>query len=313
MSPEALQIIKELIEKVDKLLLERAAVREPEDQFVTTSAPITYLKVFPRPIEELFSIEEDLFRKHLKEEEQRNAKYADSEEGRNRPKWYSGRPSTGYNTDRLLSAPPYPGNSGAHGKSDQLIESNTKKFLDQERMDTLITSKMPQKRFRVHKLFRGRQHAVNQDSTFRKSAPAHNTEAAVPKTTTNNRLQNTIKSPSSGAPRDVPLGVEKTHGQHAGQDHGGEGAQDPFQGSEPEKNGLRGEPNKSFCSEVRRGSRRANFFGIPPVIDASSTLQQAEDQHRCPPDPEGKFLVALGEESHRESPNKEYGSSTTSS
>ncbi|OMJ15144.1 hypothetical protein AYI69_g8301, partial [Smittium culicis] len=89
MSDETLQKIEELTEKVNQLLLARAtapvpapvpapvavAVTETEDEFITTRAPTTDLKVYPKLIEALPSIEEEFYRTPMTEEERRDAIY----------------------------------------------------------------------------------------------------------------------------------------------------------------------------------------------------------------------------------------------
>ncbi|PVU91426.1 hypothetical protein BB561_004390, partial [Smittium simulii] len=74
--------IEELTEKVSQLLLARETVPapitvpEPEDEFITTRAPASKLKIYPMLKDALPSIEEDFFRIQLTEEERKDAIYS---------------------------------------------------------------------------------------------------------------------------------------------------------------------------------------------------------------------------------------------
>ncbi|PVU92529.1 hypothetical protein BB561_003768 [Smittium simulii] len=67
MNEATLQRIEELTEKVNQLLLARETVpapitvTEPEDEFITTRAPASELKIYPMLKDALPSIEEDFF------------------------------------------------------------------------------------------------------------------------------------------------------------------------------------------------------------------------------------------------------------
>ncbi|OLY84610.1 hypothetical protein AYI68_g1225 [Smittium mucronatum] len=189
------------------------------------------------------------------------------------------------------------------GKPDNLIKSDTKSLMNLAILDALIANKKPEKRYRMLKTFLGHQKAGTQDSNISKSAPAHNNETAITTTATNNHPQS---SNFRGRRRD--------HGR------GSQGS-DPVQGSEPEKNGFRGEPKMYFCSEgvsvegrrtitTKRLSRvyeKADgkiYLVGPPAIDALSAAQQAEDQPRGLPDPDRRGLVVFGEERNQGSPKK---------
>ncbi|PVU86248.1 hypothetical protein BB561_006769 [Smittium simulii] len=82
MNEATLQRIEELTEKVNQLLLARETVpapitvTEPEDEFITTRAPASELKIYPMLKDALPSIEEDFFRIQLTEEEQKDAIYS---------------------------------------------------------------------------------------------------------------------------------------------------------------------------------------------------------------------------------------------
>ncbi|PVU93759.1 hypothetical protein BB561_003059 [Smittium simulii] len=82
MNEATLQRIEELTEKVNQLLLARetvpapVTVPEPEDEFITTRAPASELKIYPMLKDALPSIEEDFFRIQLTEEERKNAIYS---------------------------------------------------------------------------------------------------------------------------------------------------------------------------------------------------------------------------------------------
>ncbi|OMJ10597.1 hypothetical protein AYI69_g10180, partial [Smittium culicis] len=82
MNEVTLQRIEELTEKVNQLLLARetvptpTTVSEPEDQFITTRAPASELKLYPKLKDALPSIEEDFFRIQLTEEERKDAIYS---------------------------------------------------------------------------------------------------------------------------------------------------------------------------------------------------------------------------------------------
>ncbi|OLY78059.1 hypothetical protein AYI68_g7900 [Smittium mucronatum] len=127
-------------------------------------------------------------------------------------------------------------------------------------------SKKTEKYSRIFKLFYGEKTTGTQDSSFSKFAPAYNTDAAVPKTATNNHpsqkkfsgenvaaergpTRDPINPFSIGITLHAQVGMKQTREQHLSQEHRGKGAQDPFQGIEPEKNGFLFEQNKSFCSE----------------------------------------------------------------
>ncbi|PVU92623.1 hypothetical protein BB561_003722 [Smittium simulii] len=82
MNEATLQRIEELTEKVNQLLLARETVpapitvTEPEDEFITTRAPASELKIYPMLKDALPSIEEDFFRIQLTEEERKDAIYS---------------------------------------------------------------------------------------------------------------------------------------------------------------------------------------------------------------------------------------------
>ncbi|PVU86357.1 hypothetical protein BB561_006726 [Smittium simulii] len=82
MNEATLQRIEELTEKVNQLLLARetvpapVTVTEPEDEFITTRAPASELKIYPMLKDALPSIEEDFFRIQLTEEERKDAIYS---------------------------------------------------------------------------------------------------------------------------------------------------------------------------------------------------------------------------------------------
>ncbi|PVU89331.1 hypothetical protein BB561_005421 [Smittium simulii] len=82
MNEATLQRIQELTEKVNQLLLAKETVpapitvTEPEDEFITTRAPASELKIYPMLKDALPSIEEDFFRIQLTEEERKDAIYS---------------------------------------------------------------------------------------------------------------------------------------------------------------------------------------------------------------------------------------------
>ncbi|PVU87715.1 hypothetical protein BB561_006204 [Smittium simulii] len=82
MNEATLQRIEELTEKVNQLLLAKETVpapitvTEPEDEFITTRAPASKLKIYPMLKDALPSIEEDFFRIQLTEEERKDAIYS---------------------------------------------------------------------------------------------------------------------------------------------------------------------------------------------------------------------------------------------
>ncbi|PVU88097.1 hypothetical protein BB561_006029 [Smittium simulii] len=82
MNEATLQRIEELTEKVNQLLLARKTVPAPitvtgpEDEFITTRAPASELKIYPMLKDALPSIEEDFFRIQLTEEERKDAIYS---------------------------------------------------------------------------------------------------------------------------------------------------------------------------------------------------------------------------------------------
>ncbi|PVU92497.1 hypothetical protein BB561_003790 [Smittium simulii] len=75
-------VFLELTEKVNQLLLARETVpapitvTKPEDEFITTRAPASELKIYPMLKDALPSIEEDFFRIQLTEEERKDAIYS---------------------------------------------------------------------------------------------------------------------------------------------------------------------------------------------------------------------------------------------
>ncbi|OLY84364.1 hypothetical protein AYI68_g1475 [Smittium mucronatum] len=218
MNTEVLQIIKELSDKTKNPFLKKAAVQGPEDQCSPQSK-----KIFPHPFGGIKTKSRNIRdpKNYIYEIPSTAAKrfsFSDSNEGRYCPTCDSGRHSTGYKTDQLLRTTFVCETSGLTVDDPHILFANNMKA----RLDAQIMNKKPEKRSRIRKLFRGYQQAGTRDSSFSMSVPAHNTETAVPTTTTNNLL-----------------------------------------------------------------------------------LSQDEDQSRGLPDPEGRAIVVLGEEGHRESPNKE--------
>ncbi|OLY79800.1 hypothetical protein AYI68_g6118 [Smittium mucronatum] len=147
MSPEALQIIKELSEKFEKLFLEKAAAQEPENHFLTT-----------KPLKPICgSIQSSLRREKghnirvpnkylygIIATAAKRSSFSDSEEGRNHPIWDSGFPSTGYKIDRLLRAPHYPVNSGAHGTKYNKFSKSAPVHNTEVAIPTTATNNHPQ-------------------------------------------------------------------------------------------------------------------------------------------------------------------------
>ncbi|OMJ16545.1 hypothetical protein AYI70_g6525 [Smittium culicis] len=63
-------------------------------------------------------------------------------------------------------------------KSHQLVELDTKPLMNQENLDALIARKRPKKRYRIHKLFRGRRQYGTQYGTSSKPDQKLTAEAA---------------------------------------------------------------------------------------------------------------------------------------
>ncbi|OMJ27618.1 hypothetical protein AYI69_g2941 [Smittium culicis] len=128
------------------------------------------------------------------------------------------------------------------GKPKQLLDSDTKPLMDQEKLDALISNKKPEKGARIHKPFRGRQQLGTQNSTGRNTAQAQTTEAAVPSATVRagdlNRFIDRI--PSWGPARNISIRVDQADEQGLGPEYCREGVPDPIQKIGIEKQGLRG-------------------------------------------------------------------------
>ncbi|OMJ23591.1 hypothetical protein AYI69_g4915 [Smittium culicis] len=164
---------------------------DQEDPYVTTRIPLTDLAVYPELIEAFPSIEEDFFRTPLTEERKESARSCPKSSSMN----YLPPPlndsvytadNPGLTTedqhivfsnkmrvlladidslitqgrrDNLQKGMELP------GKLHQLIESESKPLMDQEKLNALISSKKPEKRSKIRKSFCRRQQISAQNGT----------------------------------------------------------------------------------------------------------------------------------------------------
>ncbi|PVU85766.1 hypothetical protein BB561_006902 [Smittium simulii] len=207
------------------------------------------------------------------------------------------------------------------GKPQQLVESEVKPLMGQDKLDALIAQKAPAKKARIRKPFCGRQQFGTQNSTSSYTAPAQPTEAAFPANTAKNYPQQSTfcgrgrGCRREGLPCNVQTIMDKAYGQPMG-------FQDPLQGFETNLHGFDGETEKSFCSaELLAGpkanqawlattKRLAKFDGEvvnvqraaalrATAIDDAPTSVQAEAQSRGPPDPDGGSSIIAYKERNR--------------
>ncbi|PVU94705.1 hypothetical protein BB561_002339 [Smittium simulii] len=317
MSEAALQRIQELTEKVNQLLLARETVSapitvtEPEFEFITTRAPASELKIYPMLKDAFPSIEEDFFGIQSTEEEQKEAITRVLEVAlaqATRPvDYYVHRiiqDNPGITSDDprflfadtmrvLLSGIAATVTQGRldnlhrgmdlPGKPQQLVESEVKPLMDQDKLDALIAQKAQAKRARIRKPFCGRQQYGTQNSTSSYTAPAQITEAAIPGAAAGGGLiRDPNEPPCRGSPRNVQTNMEEAHGQPMG-------FQDPVQGSEPNLHG--------FDEEDVSAQRAAALWAT--AIDDAPTSVQAEAQPRSPPDPDRGSVIFADKESNR--------------
>ncbi|OMJ22251.1 hypothetical protein AYI69_g5463 [Smittium culicis] len=170
------------------------------------------------------------------------------------------------------------------GKPKQLLDSDTKPLMDQEKLDALISNKKPEKGARIHKPFRGRQQLGTQNSTGRNTAQAQTTEAAVPSATVNS---------STGSPVGGRLAIfrsawTKLTNRDWVQNIVEKGFRIPFRKSE----------SKSKDYEESAASLKNNSIGAA-TVEVTSDTQQEENQSRGPPDSYRRGSISTVQESHR--------------
>ncbi|PVU90869.1 hypothetical protein BB561_004670 [Smittium simulii] len=334
--------IEELTEKVNQLLLARETVPapitvpEPEDEFITTRAPASELKIYPMLKDALPSIEEDFFCIQLTEKKRKGAihscprssfmnylppllnnsaltavRKADSTlhgiqvalAQATRPVDYyvhriiQDNPSITSDDPRFLfadtmgvllsdiAATVTQGRlDNLHrgmdlpGNPQQLVESEVKPLMGQDKLDVLIAQKAPAKKVRIRKPFCGRQQYGTQNSTSSYTAPAQTTEATIPTPT--------------GPPVGGRLAMFKqTWGSSRTTNRSGTLLRRVLESQERNER-FDGEDNKDVNVQ-----RAVALWAT--TIDNAPTSVQAEAQSRGPPDPDGGSSIIANKESNR--------------
>ncbi|PVU97729.1 hypothetical protein BB561_000339 [Smittium simulii] len=269
MNEATLQWIEELMDKVNQLLLVRETVPapitvpEPEGEFITTRAPASELKIYPMLKDALTSIEEDFFRIQLTidcgEEDQFHATWNPGRLAQaTRPVDYyfyriiqdnpgirSDDPRflfantmrvllsdiaaavTQWRLDNLHRGMDLP------GKPQQLVESEVKPLMGQDKLDALIAQKHQKEGPGYVSPFAGA------NSTVLRTVPAAILLQRKPRKllfrptiTRNNQLfagedaaaeggliRDPNRPPCRGPPRNVQTNMEEAHGQPMGPEH----------------------------------------------------------------------------------------------
>ncbi|PVU87670.1 hypothetical protein BB561_006235 [Smittium simulii] len=176
------------------------------------------------------------------------------------------------------------------GKPQQLVESEIKPLMDQDKLDALLRKKHQQKKPGSVSPFAGANgsvlRTVPKAILLRRKPRKLVFRPTQPTITRNNQLfagegaaaeEGLIRNPN-GAPVGGRLAI-----QPSGPEHRREGFQDPVQGSETDDHGFKGETNGRFDREDLNTT----------AIDDAPTSVQAEAQSRGPPDPDGGIAFLL--------------------
>ncbi|PVU95345.1 hypothetical protein BB561_001890 [Smittium simulii] len=270
MNEATLQRIEELTEKVNQLLLARetvpapVTVPEPKDEFITTRAPASELKIYPMLKDALPSIEQDFFRIQLTEEKQKDAIYS--------------CPRSSF-----MNYLPPPLNDSALTvvrKADSTLHG----------IQVALAQATRPVDYYVHRIIQDNPGITSDDPRFLFADTMRVLRLTLPPPDPNGPL-------CRGPPRNVQTDMEEAHGQQMGPEHCREGFQDPVQGSETSPHVFEAEPNKRFDGEDVDVQRAAALWAT--AINDAPTSVQAETQSRGPPDPDGGSGIIADKESNR--------------
>ncbi|OMJ26867.1 hypothetical protein AYI69_g3720 [Smittium culicis] len=184
----------------------------------------------------------------------------------------------------------------------------TKSLMVQEKLETLIASKKPEKRSRDRKPFRGRQQYGTQNSTGSKIAHAQTTEAATTPATVNNpRTQSLDWTPGRGPTRDVQVSMEPNYGQKIGAQHRRERVLNSLQKIGTAKQGFREIQKRcEMLNEEFAESPKSDNYGST-TTDTSPKTPQEENGSRRTRSPDNRSGINIDHESDRGSEDKRSG------